>query len=216
MATTYLQAVNQVQRRLRETASVSVATDAYSSLIGSFVNEAKREVEDAWNWNCLRQSIVVTTIAGTPNYQLVNAGNRTRILNVYNETDNMFLKPMHVDDATQKFLGISQNGTPLYYSLNGQSGDDLVMDFYPVPDANGKSIVVNAVIPQADLSLDATAILVPSEPVILGAYMKALIERGEDASAQYEWAAKTYQLSLGTAIAQDESRTQGELIFYAV
>lgn len=216
MATTYLQAVNQVQRRLRESTTVAVTTDSYSTLLGIWVNEAKREVEDAWNWNCLRQSITITTINGTPNYQLTNVGHRARLLNVYNETDNYFLKPIHVDDATNKFLGIGQTGSPMYYSFNGMTGDDLVLDLYPIPDADVKSIVVNMVVPQAELTLDATAILVPAEPVILGAYMKALIERGEDGSAQYEWAAKTYIHALGNAISQDEARNQGELTFYAV
>ena len=50
---TYLTLVNDVLSRLRESEVTSVSDNTYSSLIGRFVNEAKREVEDAWNWNRL-------------------------------------------------------------------------------------------------------------------------------------------------------------------
>ncbi len=49
MATTYLSMVNDVLTRLRESTVSSVTQNDYSSLIGSLVNDAKREVEDAWN-----------------------------------------------------------------------------------------------------------------------------------------------------------------------
>ena len=45
----YLSLVNSVLRRLRETEVSSVADNAYSKLIGDFVNDAKRQVEDAYN-----------------------------------------------------------------------------------------------------------------------------------------------------------------------
>ena len=56
---TYLTLVNDVLSRLRESEVTSVSDNTYSSLIGRFVNEAKREVEDAWNWNRLRSTITI-------------------------------------------------------------------------------------------------------------------------------------------------------------
>jgi hypothetical protein len=44
---TYLELVNDVLVRLRETTVSSVSETSYSSLIGKFVNDAKRQIEDA-------------------------------------------------------------------------------------------------------------------------------------------------------------------------
>jgi len=50
---TYLELINDVLIRLRET-TVSTSTEtAYSTLIGKFVNDAKRQIEDSYAWNVL-------------------------------------------------------------------------------------------------------------------------------------------------------------------
>ena len=74
MATTYLQLVNNVLVRLRENEVSSVSDTPYSSLIGVFVNDAKREVENAAMWQALNQTIVVNTVAGTRNYSITGSG----------------------------------------------------------------------------------------------------------------------------------------------
>ena len=60
---TYLQLVNSVLRRMREdeTASIENSNDSYVKLVGEFVNDARRIVEDAWDWSALRSTITVTT-----------------------------------------------------------------------------------------------------------------------------------------------------------
>jgi hypothetical protein len=58
---TYLELVNDVLARLREQQVTTVNLTTYSSLIGKFVNDAKRQVEDAYDWNALGQDINVTT-----------------------------------------------------------------------------------------------------------------------------------------------------------
>jgi hypothetical protein len=45
---TYLQLVNKVLTRLREDTVSTVSQNTYSALVGEFVNDAKRLVEDAW------------------------------------------------------------------------------------------------------------------------------------------------------------------------
>ena len=65
---TFLDCVNGVLRRLRETEAASVTDTTYVKLVGDFVNEAKREVEDAWNWSVLRTTKTITTVNGTQNY----------------------------------------------------------------------------------------------------------------------------------------------------
>jgi len=205
MALTFLNLVNLVQLRLRETQTAAVSTTAYSTLIGAFVNDAKREVEDAWNWNALRDTIIATTAADTRAYVLTNSRNRARVLDVFNNTENAFLTPVGSTYQTNSLIGSEATGIPTAYSFNGEYLGDLIVDFYPIPDGV-YSINFNLVIPQADLALDADELRVPYHPVVLGAYCKALSERGEDVGGHYDRAVKAYVLALSDAIAQDEAR----------
>ena len=50
---TYLEIVNSIMGRLREPTVSTVALTAYSQLIGKFVNDAKRQIEDSFDWNAL-------------------------------------------------------------------------------------------------------------------------------------------------------------------
>ena len=45
---TYLDLVNNVLRRLRETEVSTVAANSYSKLVGDLINDAKDLVENAW------------------------------------------------------------------------------------------------------------------------------------------------------------------------
>lgn len=203
---TWLNCVNEVQRRLRETVTASVTTTDYSTLLGIYVNEAKREVEDAWNWNTLRDTIVATTAAGTRAYVLTDARNRFRVLDVYNDTNNYELYPVLGSFQTVQMIGGSTGqGEPQYWTFNGEYLGDPIIDLYPIPDAV-YAINFNLVIPQADCDADSDEIWVPTEPVILGAYLKALGERGEDTGDGYMRATQAYGMALANAISQDEAR----------
>jgi hypothetical protein len=62
MSYTYIQLVNEVLVRLREREVTSVNDTAYSKLIGRFVNDAKRQAEDAYNWNALSTTLTAETV----------------------------------------------------------------------------------------------------------------------------------------------------------
>ena len=47
---TYIDLVNGVLRRLRETTVSTVSSNTYSALIGDLINDAKNLVEGAWDW----------------------------------------------------------------------------------------------------------------------------------------------------------------------
>ena len=84
---TYLQLVNEVLTRLRESNVSTVTETSYSSLIGLFVNDAKRAVEDAWDWSALSTTITIPTVAGTTLYTVTGSGGRQRSVAV-NDTTN--------------------------------------------------------------------------------------------------------------------------------
>ena len=51
---TYLDLINNVLRRLREDTVDTVNGTDYSSLIGDLVNDAKKIVENSFDWTALR------------------------------------------------------------------------------------------------------------------------------------------------------------------
>jgi hypothetical protein len=185
MATTYLQAVNSVLRRLRESEVSTVNESAYSKMIGELVNDAKSSVEAAYGWNALTQTLTATTSDNVFSYVLTGSGVRFKVLNVINDTSNTFLRLAPLSFMTQQFLPTSpQKGTPNYYIFNGQdSNGDSLVDLFPIPDGV-YDIRFNTVLPQAALTSDNTIIKVPADVVILNAYARAVVERGEDGGIQ--------------------------------
>jgi hypothetical protein len=211
----FLQLTNEVLKRMRETSVASVTENAYSTLIGSFVNEAKREVEDAWTWKQLRDTIQVNTVASTWEYTLTGAGNRYKILQVINDTSNYELQ---LGDYYQMNLlfttGTSSSAQPIMYDINGSSGGDPIVNLWPIPDA-AYVINFNMKIPQDDLT-GTTDLTVPDWPVILGATTKALIERGEDNSNTLNEYMNRYHQALADAIAIDAAGVPNELYWRVV
>tara|TARA_R110000823_G_scaffold201784_1_gene332628 strand:+ start:3102 stop:3743 length:642 start_codon:yes stop_codon:yes gene_type:complete len=208
----YLQIINKVMIRLREDEEQDLSA-GYTKLIGEFVNEAKREVEDAWSWVQLRNTIQVTTVASTLRYTLTGSGKRSQILYVINDTDNY-----EVQRANSKWMTMqlttsnTTNGQPSYYDVNGTSGGDYNVDLFPVPDA-GYAINFNMKIPQVDLVELDDEITVPEYPVILAAYAKAISERGEDSGIAYRDALVNAEKALSDAIAYDASYVPSELVW---
>lgn len=69
MARTYLQLVNDVLVRLRESPVSTVSQTPYSAMVGAFVNDAKRECEDAWQWSQLMDYLTFNCISGISSYE---------------------------------------------------------------------------------------------------------------------------------------------------
>jgi hypothetical protein len=203
----YIQLVNSVLRRLRETEVSSVADNAYSKMIGEFVNDAKRQTEDAYPWNALSDTLTATTGADVFNYILVGSGQRFRVIDVLNDTSNTIVVNAPTRWMDEKFLlTTAQKGAPAYYNFNGvNSNGDTQVDLYPIP--NGVyNIRFNIIKPQVPLSADADTLLVPHEPVVFNAVARALAERGEDGGIQSGEMYALYTQSLGDAIAIETGR----------
>ena len=203
----YISLVNSVLRRLRETEVSSVNDNAYSKLIGDFVNDAKRNVEDAYNWNSLSDTLTAVTANGIFNYVLVGSGQRFRVIDVLNDSSDVIVRNASTRWMNQQFLlNPTQAGTPQYYNFNGtDSAGDTQVDLFPIP--NGiYNIRFNVILPQPLLDSDADNLLVPSEPVVFLAYAKALAERGEDGGLLSSEAYGLYKTSLADAISLEAGR----------
>jgi hypothetical protein len=203
MATTYLQAVNSVLRRLRENEVSTVNDNSYSKLIGEFVNDAKKQVEDAYDWNSLVTYFTVTTVADQYDYTVTGLGDRFKVVDFLNDTQDYAMINITAERMNRfTTFGTPQKSAPMYYTFStvDASTGDTKVSLFPLPD-KAYTLLLDATVPQAELSSDNTVILAPATPIILNAYARALLERGEDNGLNSSEAWALYKSSLSDNIA---------------
>jgi hypothetical protein len=206
-ALTYLQLVNSVLRRLRENEVTAVTDNTYSKMVGEFVNDAKRQCEDAYTWNALNSSISISTTSGTSLYSLTGSGQRFKVTDVLDNTNKNIIRVTATTDMDLlNLLSPSQTGQPLYYNFEGvDANGDTQVRLYPVP--NGViSITFNITQPTGLLSNSGDTVSIPTEPIIFNAVARAIAERGEDGGMASSEQYALFKQSLGDAIAIESGR----------
>jgi hypothetical protein len=213
----YLNLVNDVLIRLREDEVTAVTDTSYSKLISKFINDAKRFVEDSYQWNALSETLTVTTANDLFNYVMTGSGQRFKVIDVINSEDNFFLEYMPFSQMNNLFLNQTpQKGSPAYYNFNGVDvNNDTQVDIFPIPDGI-YNVFFNIYKPQLSLSADADEITVPAEPVIKYAYAMAVAERGEDAGLSSSEARALADQSLSDHIAIENGRYSDEYVWHQV
>ena len=221
MATTALTMVNAVLRRLRQ-AQVTDFSAAYSSLILDFVNETKREVEDAWQWTMLRQTITITTSAGTQTYAipLYALGydperwqSNDKFGRIFNTTTGGILWPKSADAIEEfKWITTTTNAEPVNYCVSGTDGTNSTIDLYPTPN-DIYTLKMPLITPKLDLVNTIDLMYCPSAPVILGAWARAISERGEDQGIKTTDQYVLYQQALSYYIGLDAARVADETVW---
>jgi hypothetical protein len=214
---TYLQLINDVLARLRETQVSTSNETPYSTLIGKFVNDAKRQIEDAYAWNVLGQTLTITTTPGTYVYSMTGAGQKFQVMDAINTTSNVGLRNISFVDMNrfQNFVP-SISGIPEYYSFDGVDGNgDTKVVLYARPD-NVYNILFSLTVPQAPLSADGTFVMVPDVLVVQNAFARALVERGEDGGLASSEAYQLYRAMLSDYIALEGTRYPENQEFVAV
>jgi len=204
---TYLELVNDVLTRLRETNVSTVSETNYSALIGKFVNDAKRQIEDAYSWNVLSQTVTVTTTSATSSYSLTGSGQKFRVNDAINTTSVITLDHTTTADMNRKLnFGTPSQSIPSEFCFNGVDGSgDTKIDLFPVPDGV-YTLKFDLTIPQANLSADGTSVKVLDYLVTQNAYARALMERGEDGGTPSSDAYILYKGMLSDAIALESTR----------
>lgn len=203
----FLQLTNSVLSRLREDEATSVNDNSYTKLVARWVNDSKRQVEDAYNWNSLSDTLTAVTADAIFNYVLTGSGQRFRVIDVLNDTSNSMMENAPTRWMDEKFLlTTAQKGSPKYFNFNGTNvNGDTQVDLYPIPDGV-YNIRFNIIKPQVELVDNADVLLVPHEPVIMGAYARAIAERGEDGGLTTGEAYGLYKQSLADAISLESGR----------
>lgn len=207
---TFLSLVNDVLVRLREPQVNSVTDTSLSTLIGKFVNDAKREVADAYDWDAFNTAITITTTASQyTGYSLTGAGTRFRVINVLDITDYGTLLPTTVNEIEKRVFSTAspQNADPSEYAFKGvdSNGDTQVM-LWPIP-VKTSSLRFSLVVPETDMTADSDTTKLAKEPIVLGAFARALVERGEDGGLSSSEAYALAKKSLGDVIAIELARS---------
>jgi hypothetical protein len=214
---TYLELINDVLVRLRETTVSTTTETTYSTLIGKFVNDAKRQIEDAFSWNVLGQTITVTTTASTASYSLTGAGQKFQVMDVINTTSNVGLTNISFVDMNRK-LNFTPlvNSIPTEFAFDGVDASyDTKVNLYPIPDGV-YTIKFALTVPQATLSSGSTVVLVSDVLVAQNAYARALVERGEDGGLSSSEAYLLYKAMLSDQIALEGTRYPENQEFVAI
>lgn len=214
---TYLELINDVLIRLRETTVATNGATTYSTLIGKFVNDAKRQVEDAFSWNVLGQNITLTTVANTYSYSLTGAGQKFQVMDAINTTSNVGMQNISFVQMNrfQNLVPVA-TGVPEYYAFDGvDASGDTKVSLYSRPDSV-YTVIFSLTIPQATLASDATSILVPDFLVAQNAYARALVERGEDGGLSSSEAYQLYKSMLSDYIALEGTRYPENQEFVAI
>jgi hypothetical protein len=208
---TYLELVNDVLVRLRESEVQTIEQNSYSKLISKFVNDGKRQVEDSFDWNSLRFTIIVNTVPNSYKYTLTGTGIRFKMVDVINDTKDYELDLANTSFMNSLFLTQPQTGLPQYYNFNGvDQNNDTQVDIFPIPD-DVYNIKFNMILPQEPLVNNTDVMVIPNEPVIFYAYARALAERGEDGGLASSEAYQLYQQSLADHVSIESVRVAPDI-----
>jgi hypothetical protein len=215
---TYRELINEILIRLREdtiatdwSGAINDSTDIsdYQKVIGSLVNDTKRSVESYHDWLVLRETVDIATVNGTKNYNL-SSGQDFKIMDVINNATGNQLVQVSRAYLNNTRYPTDSTGEPHYYGFNGaDSSNNLKIDVSPVP-TTAQTISFDIVKYQATLTAATTVIKIPVQPIILGAWARAIAERGEDGGTQSAIAAEEASNSLSQAVMLDSGHIQFE------
>jgi hypothetical protein len=214
---TYLQLVNSVLRRLREDEVATVDQNSYSRLVGELVNEAKETVENSWDWTGLRTTLIIPTVKSTYLYTIPDSQNKIKVLNIINDTGNVFMARRGSSWMRNLFLNQDPpESSPQYYNLKTlDANGDNVFEVYPIPDGV-YDLNFSIVKREGYFVNDTDKLKVPTQPVLLLATALAARERGETGGTS---AAEQFGLadrSIADAIAYDAAQHPDETIWTTV
>lgn len=213
----YLNIMNNVLRRLREEETTNINSNVFNTMVGDFINDAKTIVEEATDWSALRDTVVITTVAGDNQYSLTGCGDNVKVMSALNDTQNCYLSYQTKDWFNSRlYLNEIVDGAPKYYTFDGlDANGDTQLLVSPRPDA-AQVLRFDVIKRQNDLAANNDVLLVPAKPVIHLAVALLARERGETggtSTAEYFGIAEKY---LSDAIAIDAAKHPEELIYRTV
>ena len=219
---TYRELINEVLIRLREETissdwsgaiNDSTTVSDYHKVIGALINDAKRSIESYHDWMTLRETADIATVDGTKNYSL-SSGQEFKVIDVVNNATGNQLVQVSKAYLNRTRYPTDPTGEPHYYGFNGaDASNNLKVDLSPVP-TEVQTISFDIVKYQDVLTSASTVLKIPSKPVILGAFARAVSERGEDGGTQSSLAAQEAGAAISQAVIMDSGNAQYETDWY--
>lgn len=219
---TYRELINEVLIRLREETissdwsgaiNDSTTVSDYHKVIGALVNDSKRSIESYHDWMTLRETADIATVDGTKNYSL-SSGQEFKVIDVVNNATGNQLVQVSKAYLNRTRYPTDPTGEPHYYGFNGaDASNNLKVDLSPVP-TEVQTISFDIVKYQDVLTSASTILKIPSKPVILGAFARAVSERGEDGGTQSSLAAQEAGAAISQAVIMDSGNAQYETDWY--
>lgn len=232
MAKTLLQLINEVGKNLRRSTGSTYATidqNADSIFIMQAINEAKRQVEGAWKWDVMRETLTFNSVAGTRTYDLGDVAVVTggpardrsyvahdaagRLQFFDNTTDEQYRLKERPRDYAEHIATIdpdtdvSRPGIVAVYP----NSDGITAQFPWAPDGV-RAYKVEIYNPQDDLAAAGTEIVVPWRPVVLAATALAFDERGEELGGASSLWWDRFEDSLSREIGRDATAFDMQII----
>lgn len=207
---TFLQIINRVLERMRES-TVATPTDTdYSKLVSALINQVSTEIQEAWYWHAMRETYTVSAVTGTTNYALTNSGAEAVVISGWNVTARAPMRKSTVGEMDQNFFGVDTLplGAPTEWLVAGRDANqDQTIDIYPDPIA-ASTLKFTVYVPQADLSSGSTVPLVPQNVLMEETIARLRAERGDENVPQPA-PGETFILKdlLASAVARDGGRT---------
>lgn len=209
---TLLDLTNKILLRLREEKVQSTADSTYTQMLVQFINDAKREVEDAYNWENLKTTLSTTMTASDNTLALSNIGGvyttpRTRVTEVYLSGLEQHLLKTSRDNIRRWQQDTSSEGQPTFWAMGlRDSNDNVTLEFHQTPD-QAYAVDITCYNPDEDFipdTNDTKVFKVPSHPVYLRALALAMRERGDDSGMAWVEVNREYQFALGDAVAYEQ------------
>lgn len=212
---TYLQLVNNVLRRMRESTVSSIYENSQSSVVADFVNDARRQVEDAHDWTVLFTDLTFNTAQSDKQYSLTGTQNRATVWDVRNLTMGSFLAevdPLYI--RRSEMISNPGEANPTKWAYDGvDANGDTQIQIWPVPDGI-YSISARIVQRQDDLLEEGSTTNLPHMPIIHLAQMLAASERGDVSSSDIQMLSAQAAKSLNDAIQYDMARQKQNNVWY--
>ena len=130
-------------------------------------------------------------------------------MNVINNSKYYPLEPWSHTQLDIEAYGTAnpQKTTPFRYIFGGvDTNGDAQVKFWPIPDGT-YSIRFSLIVPEDDMTNDTDTTKLPKEPIVMGAFARALVERGEDGGLSSSEAYALAKKSLGDLIALELARS---------
>lgn len=232
---TYLELVNNVLTRLREDNVASVSETDYSRLVGAFVNDAKRVVEDAWPWRALRRTINIPIVGGSSatydidDYTTVEdsayLGTRARLfyepetslpvicITTQGKERDLCLESLSTNYSLNIANANANSQSPIYgiklavNPLPTTGVSDIRILPLPSIPKDSETMRIVFVNPQNELTANGDLLRVPFSPVMQLAYLYCLYERGEELGELLNLTSEKASAALSDAIALDSQDT---------